>query len=258
MKGAELTARFNAKCVLVTGGASGIGAATVSRFLGEGARVAIADTNLEAASQLASNLNADDRAIPILLDVTSDESVLRAFNTVASLLGGVDILVNSAGIREIMPALDLPLDKWDQVLSVNLRGTFLTSQAFVRALTERATGGAIVNISSTASIQALRNRVAYVASKHGVSGLTKEMALEFGPYGVRVNAVAPSVTRTPMTASYFADPKREAEYVSRYPLGRICQPEEVAAVIAFLASDDASFVNGAVVPVDGGYSAGRF
>ncbi|MBL8589252.1 MAG: SDR family oxidoreductase [Methylobacteriaceae bacterium] len=242
-------AQFEGRNVLVTGGASGIGAATVAAFLAAGARVAVADVRGaqgQAGGADVISLEAD------LADAASARGVVRR---AAEALGSLEILVNSAGIREIVPALDLDDEQWDHVIDVNLGGVFRCCQAFARLGSDKPR--AIVNLSSTAAILASRHRAAYVASKHAVSGLTKQLALELGPLGIRVNAVAPGVTRTPMTESYFDKPEWVARLAAAYPLGRVARAEEVAAAILFLASDAASFVHGAILPVDGGYTAGK-
>ena len=239
--------RFAGRTVLVTGGASGIGAATAAAFQSEGARVAIADRRQPDAPAGDMPFFAAD-----LADAVSARGVVQQ---AAQALGSLDILVNSAGVREIAPALDLDDEQWDRVIAVNLGGVFRCCQAFARLASDRPR--AIVNLSSTAAILASRHRTAYVASKHAVSGLTKQLALEFGPLGIRVNAVAPGVTRTPMTESYFDKPDWVARLAAASPLGRVARAEEVAAAILFLASDAASFVHGAILPVDGGYTAGK-
>ncbi len=240
---------FAGRNVLVTGGASGIGAATVEAFLKEGAHVAMADMR-------RADGPADAGVVPFFeADLSDGDSARRVVLQASETLGSLDILVNSAGIREIVPALELDDGQWDRVLDVNLGGTFRCCQAFARLTSDRPR--AIVNLSSTASILASRHRAAYVASKHAVSGLTKQLALELGPLGIRLNALAPGVTRTPMTESYFDKPEWVARLAAAYPLGRVARPEEVAAAILFLASEAASFVHGAILPVDGGYTAGK-
>ena len=170
---------------------------------------------------------------------------------------GPDVLVNSAGMREFADPLEITEADWARVLTVNLSGTFHVAQGVARRLKTAGKTGAIVNVASTSGLVASENRAAYVSAKHGVVGLTKQLALDLGPVGIRVNAVAPGVIRTPMTELYFSDPDMIERLRRAYPLGRAGAPEEVAEVIAFLASERARYVTGTVVPVDGGYTAGR-
>jgi len=249
--------RFLDRRVLVTGGASGIGAAAVRSFVAEGASVIIADANMDMAQSLAFSLNEGNRITYMLIDVSDPASVNAAVDDAAARLGGLDILVNSAGIREIVRSTELLDVEWQRVISVNLSGTFYACKAFAKLAPETGNPRSIVNLSSTSSIFASIHRTAYVSSKHGVSGLTKQLAIEFGPLGIRVNAVAPGVVRTPLTASYFDRPDWVRRMAEAYPLGRVAEPEEVASVILFLASDEASFVTGTILPVDGGYTAGK-
>lgn len=247
---------FEGRIVLITGGASGIGAACALMMAARGARIIAADRDLAAAEAGLEHLPGDGHAA-IAMDVANAASVRGAFDMIAASGLMADILINSAGIREIVNPLDLPAAEWQKVVDVNLGGSFHCCQAFARTLRDVGAAGAIVNVASTSSILASPSRTAYVSSKHGVVGLTKQLAFDLGPMGIRVNAVAPGVVRTALTASYFEDPERVERLRAAYPLGRAAEPEDVAEVIAFLASDAARFVTGAVVPVDGGYTVGK-
>ncbi len=245
---------FDGRVVLVTGGASGIGAATARAFAQQGASILIGDIALDAARAMARELPS---AEGLELDVT-DRHAAEAFVAAGrERYGRVDVLVNSAGIREIVPVLDLDPVEWHRVLEINLSGTFHCSQIFARVLRDDGRGGSIVNLSSSAGLMGVPNRAAYVAAKHGIVGLTREMAMELGPLGIRVNAVAPGSVRTPLTERYFSDPELVERLNRSHPLGRVAVPEEIASAILFLASDAASFVTGVTLPVDGGYTAGK-
>jgi len=175
----------------------------------------------------------------------------------ADRFGGLDILVNCAGVRGVGSVMEVDAEQWRRVHAVNLEGTLYPSQSFAKLASKIGKPGAIVNISSMAGIMGIPNRASYVSSKHAIVGLTREMAMEAGPLGIRVNAVAPGMIRTPMTEVMFTDPEGERRISAVHPVGRAGRPEEVAAVILFLASDAASFVTGVILPVDGGYSAGK-
>jgi NAD(P)-dependent dehydrogenase (short-subunit alcohol dehydrogenase family) len=250
--------RFKDQGALVTGGASGIGREVALAFGAEGAHVAVADIDHKGVeSTVAEVRSRGGSAHAFTLDVTDAASVSAFVSAATSRLGRIDILVNSAGIREIKPVLELPLEEWNRVMSVNITGVFLCSQAFARHLVNAGKRGAIVNLASTLGVVAAPNRAAYTASKHAVVGLTKEMAMELGDKGIRVNAVGPGVVRTPLTERYFQD----AEYAQRvrdlHVLGRWGEPQEIAKAILFLASDDASFITGTTLVIDGGWTAGK-
>jgi meso-butanediol dehydrogenase/(S,S)-butanediol dehydrogenase/diacetyl reductase len=250
--------RFENKCVLVTGGGSGIGRAVCLAFAREGADVGVADVSLEGTEATAQVVKNNGRkAVALQVDVADPTSVQTMMNQAVTTLGRVDILVNSAGVREIVPFLQLPFAEWQRVISVNLTGTFLCSQAIARHMVERGGGGKIVNLASVAGLMAVPNRAAYVSSKHAVVGLTKEMALELADKHIQVNAIAPGVVRTSMTESYFDKPEILEGLKRAHPAGRWAQPEEIANLILYLASPEADFITGATFTIDGGFAAGK-
>lgn len=250
--------RFKDQGVLVTGAGSGIGRETARTFAAEGAHVGVADIDPAAAERTVEAIrDKGGSAEAFQLDVTDEKAVAGFIETAASRLGHIDVLVNSAGLRQVKPVLELSLQDWNRVMGVNITGVFLCSQAFARHLVRAGRPGAIVNLASTLGVMAGTERTAYVASKHAVVGLTKEMAMELGEKGIRVNAVGPGAIRTPLSESSFQDP----EYVRRIRsihsgLGRWGETHEIAKAILFLASDDASFVAGTTLLVDGGWTSG--
>ena len=250
--------RFANKGVLITGGGSGIGQAVCLAFAREGADVAVVDISLEGAEATAQEVREIGRkAVALQVDVSNPTAVQEMVNQATAALGEVDILVNSAGVREIIPFLQLPFTEWQRVIAINLTGTFLCSQAVAQYLVAQGRGGKIVNLASVAGLMAVPNRAAYVSSKHAVVGLTKEMAMELADKNIQVNAVAPGVVRTSMTESYFDKPDILASLRKAHPAGRWAQPEEIAGLILFLASSEANFITGATFPIDGGFMAGK-
>jgi NAD(P)-dependent dehydrogenase (short-subunit alcohol dehydrogenase family) len=250
--------RFKDQGALVTGAGSGIGRETAHAFAAEGAHVAVADIDLKMAERSAEEIRKKGgSAHAFSLDVTDPKAVAGFIDATANRLGRIDVLVNSAGVREIKPVLELPLEEWQRVIDVNITGVFLCSQAFGRHLVQAGKPGAIVNLASTLGVVAAPHRAAYTASKHAVVGLTKEMAMELGDKGIRVNAVGPGVIRTPLTERYFQDADFAQRIRDLHALGRWGEPHEIAKAILFLASDEASFVTGTTLLIDGGWTAGK-
>jgi meso-butanediol dehydrogenase/(S,S)-butanediol dehydrogenase/diacetyl reductase len=238
------------KRVLITGGASGIGAATVARFAEEGSRMAILDRDQAGCGKMLQQFPG---IAAVTADVADRAQVRRALATIVEELGGLDVAINNAGISIRHRFLDITPDQWDRVLAVNLTGVFHVAQAAARYMMDHA-GGTILNMASTNGTVGHPFYADYNASKAGVIELTRSMALELAPR-VRVNAVAPGYVLTPMQRAEYSEAMLEAVN-QKIPLGRHAQPEEVAALFAFLASDDAAYITGQVYTIDGGETAG--
>ena len=239
------------RVALVTGAGRGIGEACALALAEAGAELVLVSRSREELTQVAKRVEALGRRAQVApCDVTRAGNVRE----VAESAGRVDILVNGAGTNDPQPFLDVSEQSFDALIAVNLKGTFLMSQAIARSMAERG-DGSIVNVSSQMGHVGGPNRTAYCASKHGVEGLTKAMALELAPRGVRVNAVAPTYIETPMTRAFFADPEVRADAVARIPLGRVGSVDDVVGAVVYLASPAASLVTGASLLVDGGYTA---
>lgn len=246
------------KGVLISGGTSGIGLAAAERFLSEGSRLFVVGLGRSEVAAAVASLSPLGEVEGLACDVSDENEVARLVPLALDTLGGIDVLINNAGIARRDRFLDLASADWDRILAVNLRGMFLVAQAVSRVMAERG-GGVIVNMSSTNGLAGEEDYAHYNASKGGVLQLTKTMAVELGPLGIRVNALCPGYIKTPLNDAIAADlgaDDFEAAYAAgRIPLGRAGRADEVAAAYAFLASNDASFIHGAALVVDGGQLA---
>jgi NAD(P)-dependent dehydrogenase (short-subunit alcohol dehydrogenase family) len=254
--------RFEGRGVMITGGASGIGLASAERFLREGAAVVLTDIDGDRLTAAVARLAGEGgRVLAVRHDVTSEESWRDAMAEALGWLGRLDVMVNNAGIAIIATVEDASLADWRRTQAVNLDGVFLGTQAAIAAM--KQAGGAIVNVSSIEGIIGEPLIAAYNASKGGVRIFTKSAALHCAGqgYGIRINSIHPGYVETPMVSGAVGQMSAQAgqafqqEVLSRIPLGRLARPAEIAAAIAFLASDDAAYMTGAELVVDGGYTA---
>lgn len=244
--------RFAGKRVLVTGANGGIGYATALRFAQEGASLAVHARRAEKLEPLLNELKKLGTSVAVIeAEIGAHEETQHLVDEAYAALGALDVLVNNAGVMAEHPFLELGFSDWKRVIDTNLTGYFLIGQRAARHMVD-AGGGAIVNVSSTRQIQAWPGSTAYTASKGGISMLTRNMALELAPLNVRVNSVSPGTVVTNMNRSYAEDSAFKAKRLQSIPLNRYGEAAEVAATIAFLASDDASFVVGSTIYVDGG------
>jgi meso-butanediol dehydrogenase/(S,S)-butanediol dehydrogenase/diacetyl reductase len=244
--------RFKGKTVIVTGSASGIGKGVAQRFSQEGANVVLCDIDEKKLAAVAAEFPGE-RTLARRCDVTRFDEVEALVKQAVSRFGALDVMVNNAGIASEGTALEVPLQEWGKTIDTDLSGVFHGCRAALPELLK--TRGCIVNTASVSGLGADWAMCAYNAAKGGVVNLTRSLALDFGKQGVRANSVCPSLTHTGMTEDMVKDKALVGKFMERMPLGRVAEPADIAAVVVFLASDDARFVNGANIPVDGGVMA---
>ena len=247
--------RMKGKVALITGAGSGIGRATAQRLSAEGAQVACANVTMESTAETVRAISAaGGEAIAIATDVTDEAACAQMMDKTLERFGRLTTLINSAGVRSDPPQAIPGPREWRRVVDVNLTGTYLASRAAVAALTDGG-AGSITNLASIFGLVGGSTSSAYAASKGAIVNLTRQLAIEWAP-GVRVNCVCPGVIETPMTAALRQNPTWAEQVLKHYPLRRFGHADEIAAAILYLASDEAAFVTGAALPVDGGYTAG--
>jgi NAD(P)-dependent dehydrogenase (short-subunit alcohol dehydrogenase family) len=246
--------RLRNKVAMVTGGASGIGTATAGIFAREGARVAVADVD-DAGQKVAKEIESrGGQALFVPLDVTNEEAWDEAVQSVVKTFGRLDVLVNCAGIALRDPVDETVLADWEKVMAVNSTGVFLGTRAAARAMKKQG-DGSVINISSIFGLVGNPVGVAYPASKGAVKLLTKSAAIQLGPHKVRVNSICPTYCETPLTETMLQDSEVRERLVSMHPLGRLALPEDIAYGAVYLASDEACFVTGSELVIDGGFTA---
>ncbi|MDE0686875.1 MAG: glucose 1-dehydrogenase [Candidatus Poribacteria bacterium] len=248
--------RLKDKVAIVTGAASGIGKATAILFAEHGAKIVVADIDEDRANQTVAVIqDAGNEAIYIQTDVTLSENTEKMVRETLNTYGKLDILLSSAGIAMRLPVGDLPEEDWHRCLDVNLTGVYLCAKAAIPAMLENG-GGSIINLSSIYGLVGADVRAAYVASKGGVTNLTRGMALDYAEDNIRVNCICPGFVETPLVAGVIKTPEEYQSLGDRHPMRRLAQPEEIAYGALYLASDESAFVTGIALPIDGGYTAG--
>jgi NAD(P)-dependent dehydrogenase (short-subunit alcohol dehydrogenase family) len=244
--------RLAGKVAVITGAARGIGRATAERLLSEGAKVVVSDIDVQQLNKTAAEIGTADSVLALRADVSKKSEVIDLVEAAVSRFGGIDIMVNNAGIAPVVDFLDVTEELLSRVLDVNLKGAFYGTQAAARQMIHQGKGGVIINMSSINSGLANPTVAPYAISKGGMNQVTSTAAVAFAPHGIRVVGVGPGTIMTDMVAGAFVQSAGNHAILSRTPLGRYGQASEVASVVAFLASDDASYMTGETVYVDGG------
>jgi len=247
--------RLTEKVAIITGGGSGFGEVTGRLFAQEGAAVMLADINGAAAAAVAESINAEGgRAMWAQTDVTSSASVEAMVRATLNNFGRVDILFNNAGIEGFGSVIETDETTWDRIFAVHVRGAYLCSKYAVQSMIDGERGGVVINVSSVAGLIGLQHMSAYCAAKGAIISLTRAMAADFAPHGIRVNCIAPGTAMTPLGKRLIENdtPERLAQRLSRYPMNRFAEPIEIARSVLFLASDDSAYTTGTCLVMDGG------
>jgi len=260
-----MTGRLEGKRVVITGAASGLGRGAALRFAEEGAFVACVDLHLDAAAATTAAIVADGgRAVAIEADVADEASVEAMTASAVEQLGGLDVVYANAGINIVGRAGDVALEDWSRVIAVNLTGVFLTAKHAIRQMVAQGSGGSVINQASIAALRGSKAGAAYAAAKGGVVSMSRQMAVDYGDDGIRVNVICPGTVPTPLVdstyearAELFGVPSAEATAatVARHPLGRMGEPRDIANLALFLASDDSTWITGGTFIADGGFTA---
>jgi NAD(P)-dependent dehydrogenase (short-subunit alcohol dehydrogenase family) len=241
------------KVSIITGATKGLGLSCAEEFAIEGARVVLTGRTVSLGEEAAERISADGGdAIFIRCDVSQNDQIQNLVQKTLEHYGRIDVVVNNAGVNHSAKFFDISEDDWDWVMGVDLKGTFLLSQAAARVMVEQGIKGVIINMSSVMAVLALADQVPYCAAKGGVNQLTKAMALALGDYGIRVNAIGPGPVLTELMQVVVNNPEKEAELLARLPLGRIAECREIATTTVFMACDDSSFFTGQCIYPDGG------
>jgi cyclopentanol dehydrogenase len=251
-----MSGRLGGKVALITGAASGIGREIARVFAREGAPIFVADLSISGADATARDIaSSGGKAYPLHLDVRSEESWRAAVKTVLEAEKRIDVLVNNAGISVRIPLEEYPVETWDEMMAVNVRGTFLGIKHCIPSMKAQRSGSIVIMSSIAGLIGHRHSSIAYIASKGALTMLTKGVAVQFAPFGIRANSIHPSTVDTPLTAELFGDPEKRRQRIEEIPLGGVATVQDVAAAALFLASDESRFVTGVALPVDGGCTA---